>query len=630
MGSGRATVVRRELPTLLLLAFGIAGAALLPLLDGVAVLRWRFVLVLAGIVAVGVGVARHRPEHRRPWLMLGAGLSCSATGDVIVIAASRDGDVAGNIPADAWLTTAGGVLVLLAMIEVVHRVRGSDAGSALDGLLLAVAGWTLAWQLLVAPNSAPGWAGSGTEVAGGLQILLYSGVFGLLLGTAHALPKGSRTAALLLAVGISAALGAFLLGAMSEAADAATHYGGHRALLGAVANLAAGAAALHPSMRAVDRRYPAPPDTFTIGRSTAVGLALLTPPTVLLVAELRGSPIAIMSLAAAWMVLVPAVVARLRLFGRGRDEARQQAAATDQRLHALVAHTADLLLVIDPDLDLTIRYASPAATRLLGFEPAQLEGRSVLDLPCDDATILPGLLLDEEVLPRRTDVPLWHADGSRRWLEATADTTTDLEGPALVLTLSDVTERKQDELRWVEAAHRDALTGLLNRRGIEHELEQELQDLAAKGGGFGVLLCDLDGFKAVNDHAGHEAGDHVLQHVGARFAGVLRDGDAIGRLGGDEFVVICRGAGTERELRHVAHRLLSVLEEPINSDGISHRVGVSVGIAVASASDGSVGRLLRRADVALYDAKSAGKGRVAAELVPAGPPDPPAAVPAVS
>jgi diguanylate cyclase (GGDEF)-like protein/PAS domain S-box-containing protein len=336
---------------------------------------------------------------------------------------------------------------------------------------------------------------------------------------------------------------------------------------------------------------------------------------VLLVADLRETPIAVLSLAGAWMVLVPALLWRLRLFGRDRDAARRHAAAADQRLEALVAHTADLLFVIDPDLDLTIRYASPAAHRILGFEPSQLVGRSVLDLPCDDPTLLTGLLLDEASMPLRADVQVWHNDGSRRWLQATSDVTSDLDGPALILTFSDVTERKQDELRWVEAAHRDALTGLLNRRGIEQRLEQELAATARSAGRFGILLCDLDGFKAVNDQAGHDVGDHVLRHVGARFAGVLRDGDAIGRLGGDEFVVICRGAGTERELRQVALRLLSVLEEPIESDGVSHRVGVSIGVAVAAATDRSPGRLLRRADVALYQAKSTGKGRVAATPV---------------
>jgi diguanylate cyclase (GGDEF)-like protein/PAS domain S-box-containing protein len=601
------------LPSSLLLAAGTAGALVLPFLDPLDGLRGRFVLVLVGLGALVAGVLVHRPRHLWPWRWAFTGLSFSATGDIAVLLASRDGEVAGNVPIDAWLTAIGGTLLLFSMGLVVRRVRGPDPGTALDALLLAVAGWTLAWQLLVVPAGAPGWAGSGTEVAGGLQVLVYAGVLGLIIGTAHALPRGRRTSASLLAVALGAALTAFLLGAMSEAAETAAHYGGVRASFGAFAYTAVGAAALHPSIRALDQRALAPNDTFTLGRSVAVGLALLTPPAVLAIAEVRGTAVGVTTLVAAWMLSVPALLVRLRLFGQGRDEARRHAAATDHRLEALVAHTTDLLLVVDPDADLTIRYASPAARRLLGFEPRQLVGRSVRDLPCDDPAILPELLLDEAALPRRVDVPLWHADGSRRWLEATADTTTDLDGgAALVLTLSDVTERKQDELRWVEAAHRDALTGLRNRRAIELELEAAFVELSAQGTRFGVLLCDLDGFKAVNDQAGHEAGDHVLQHVGARFAGMLRGDDVIGRLGGDEFVVVSHTSSTDRELIHIAHRLLSVLEEPIEIDGIAHQVGVSIGVAVADGDDLSVGALLRRADIALYAAKSAGKGQVAA------------------
>ncbi|MFP4148394.1 MAG: diguanylate cyclase domain-containing protein [Nitriliruptoraceae bacterium] len=606
---GRADV--GSLPALLFLSLGTAAAAVLPFLDPLNGLRGRFALVVIGLVAIVGGVLINRPRHLWPWRLAFTGMSLSATGDVAVLLASRDGEVAGNVPVDAWLTAAGGALLVAAMGLVVRRVRGRDPGTALDGLLLAVAVWTLAWQVLVVPAGAPGWAGSGTEAASGLQVLLFAGVLGLLLGTAHALPRGSRTSALLLAVGLCAALTAFLLGAMSAASDTATHYGGIRASLGALANIAVGAATLHPSIRALDQRVIVTQDTFTLGRSVAVGLALLTPPVVLAIAEVRGTAVGVVSLVAAWMVSVPALLVRLRLFGRGRDEARQHALASDQRLQSLVAHTADLLLVVDPGLDLTIRYASPAAQRIVGFEPRQLVGRSVLDLPSDDTTTLPELLLGDAPFPRRHDVPLWHADGTRRWLEATVDVSSDLEDPALIVTLSDVTERKQDELRWVEAAHRDALTGLLNRRALEQELEASLAVLETHGRRFGVLLCDLDGFKAVNDQAGHEAGDHVLQHVGARFAGVLREGDVIGRLGGDEFVVVCREATTERDLNQVAHRLLTVLEEPIEVQGLAHRVGVSIGIAVADGTERSVGELLRRADVGLYGAKSAGKGRVA-------------------
>ena len=592
-----------------LLIVGALGVARLAQLDGLSALWWRLGLVLAGIAAVVVGVVAHRPRRRRAWFLLLAGLAASAVGDLLVIVASAPGSIAANLPADAWLTAAGGMLVLLAMLDVTFGVRGRDPGSVLDALLLATAVWTLLWQLLVVPAGGPGWAGSGTVFAGGLQVLLFVAVLALLVRTIRALPVRERTATLLLASALSAAIVAFLLGAIGQTTDGIAHYGGARAIFGAVANLTAGAAALHPSMRALDVRRPTASDGFTAGRSIAVGLALLAPPVVLLVTQLAGAEVALGSLALAWIVLVPAVLARLHLLGAGRDAALLEAAASDRRLRSLVAHTGDLLLIVDPGAQPRIRYASPAATRVLGIPPEHLVGTSALALPTDDPSALRGLLVrDAETLPRSADLPLRHRDGDERWIQVVVDRYVEGSQPGLVLTLSDITDRKQSEMRWVRAAHHDALTGLVNRRGIEERLEQHLGRLATQGGRFGVLLCDLDGFKAVNDTGGHLVGDEVLRHVAARFRRVVRDGDVVARLGGDEFVVLCTSAVDERAVEQVAERIIASLREPIVVNAAAWQVGVSVGMALADGTDASIGRLLRRADVALYQAKGAGKG----------------------
>ncbi len=609
MGAWQDREARLSQASVGLLIVGALGVARLGQLDGLSALWWRFGLVLAGIVAVVVGVVANRPRRRRAWLLLLAGMCASAVGDLVVLVSSTPGSVAANVPADAWLTAAGGGLVLLAMLDVTVGVRGRDLGSALDALLLAAAVWTLLWQLLVVPAGAPGWAGSSTELAGGLQVLLFVAVLGLLVRTLRALPARERAAALLLAAALVAAVAAFLLGAIGQAVDGIAHHGGARAIFGAVANLVAGVAALHPSMRALDVRRVTASDGFTAGRSIAVGLALLAPPVVLLVTQLLGAGVALGSLAVAWIVLVPAVLARLHLLGAGRDAALLEAAASDGRLRSLVAHTGDLLLIVDPGPSARIRYASPAATRVLGIPPEHLVGTSALDLPTDDPSALRGLLVrDAETLPRAADLPLRHRDGDGRWIQVVVDRYIEGSRPALVLTLSDITDRKQSEMRWVRAAHHDALTGLVNRRGIEERLEQHLGRLATQGGRFGVLLCDLDGFKAVNDTGGHLVGDEVLRHVAARFRRVVRDGDAVARLGGDEFVVLGTSAVDERALEQVADRVIASLREPIVVSGMPWQVGVSVGMALAAGTDASVGRLLRRADVALYQAKGAGKG----------------------
>jgi diguanylate cyclase (GGDEF)-like protein len=167
---------------------------------------------------------------------------------------------------------------------------------------------------------------------------------------------------------------------------------------------------------------------------------------------------------------------------------------------------------------------------------------------------------------------------------------------------------KTDELRH-QALH-DALTGLPNRALVLDRVEQALARAHRGNTPLAVMFLDLDGFKAVNDTYGHAAGDALLRAVSARLTGTLRETDTVGRLGGDEFVVLAEAASLAMGPEVIAERIQAVLAEPfrIGGDGaepITIRTHASIGIAVglrASADD-----LLRDADVALYEAKAAGK-----------------------
>jgi diguanylate cyclase (GGDEF)-like protein len=123
-----------------------------------------------------------------------------------------------------------------------------------------------------------------------------------------------------------------------------------------------------------------------------------------------------------------------------------------------------------------------------------------------------------------------------------------------------------------------------------------------------VVLADLDGFKQINDTLGHDAGDRLLVHVAQRFASVSRAGDTLARLGGDEFAVLLEEA-TEAEALVVSRRMLERLSEPIDVAGRELVIGASIGIATQVGGGGDDGQLLRHADVAMYAAKEAGRGR---------------------
>lgn len=171
---------------------------------------------------------------------------------------------------------------------------------------------------------------------------------------------------------------------------------------------------------------------------------------------------------------------------------------------------------------------------------------------------------------------------------------------------TDVTERKESEAELAVRANHDPLTGLLNRAAIEREVDVAVARAADRGQEVGLLFIDLDGFKAVNDTLGHEAGDEVLRAVGRRLTGAVRATDRVARLGGDEFVVLIGALQGVDEAESTARRVLDGLGPPVDvADGLS--VLASIGIAVVGpGTDPLAGSLIGLADRAMYVAKQAG------------------------
>ncbi len=161
-----------------------------------------------------------------------------------------------------------------------------------------------------------------------------------------------------------------------------------------------------------------------------------------------------------------------------------------------------------------------------------------------------------------------------------------------------------------EAARTDPLSGLLNRRGLGLQLDRAVRR-AHRGWERGVLVnIDLDGFKAINDTFGHDAGDAVIRVTGERLKGAIRLADSASRLGGDEFAVVFLGPDDERTALALAHRLLRTIAEPISHEGRTIRVGASLGVAMLRSGDPDLtaDALQRLADAAMYEAKRAGGG----------------------
>jgi diguanylate cyclase (GGDEF)-like protein/PAS domain S-box-containing protein len=158
-------------------------------------------------------------------------------------------------------------------------------------------------------------------------------------------------------------------------------------------------------------------------------------------------------------------------------------------------------------------------------------------------------------------------------------------------------------------ARRDPLTGVANRRSLDEFLLAARAACAARTTGLAILHVDLDRFKEINDTLGHTAGDHVLRHVAEVLRGAVREDDLVARVGGDEFVVAIMVNGTLDRVRTLADRLIVRLQEPVTVGGNECRFGASIGIAYGFGAAVNPSRLIINADMALYRAKSLGRGR---------------------
>ena len=208
-----------------------------------------------------------------------------------------------------------------------------------------------------------------------------------------------------------------------------------------------------------------------------------------------------------------------------------------------------------------------------------------------------------------TDRMLRPADGSQTWGRLTAAAVPGAEPARVMLQIEDVTGRREAELELASQALHDGLTGAPNRFLTRQWLASALED--HPGGQVGVLYCDIDRFKVVNDSLGHGAGDSLLVQVAGRLRSALRPEDLIGRVGGDEFVIVVEAVGSAAELAEVAARLAASLDEPLELAGHRHTVSLSLGGTVGAHPD-TADDVLVRADMALLRAKRLGRARYVA------------------
>ena len=325
------------------------------------------------------------------------------------------------------------------------------------------------------------------------------------------------------------------------------------------------------------------------------------------------------------LVLCVSVLATARTFVarlRSEREAARQGQLVGLLLRDFEEHAADVLWECGQTGLLT--HVSPRLSSALGLSAAELQAGTLLDALCarqapgePDGHLAAlrgamrlGQAFRDLVLPVQTATGLCWWSLSAKPLHDEVGHHAGWRG-----VISDVTQARETHRRLAYLAHFDSLTGLANRLELREQLAAAMEGPAdAEPEGTPpqrtALVClDLDHFKSINDTLGHAAGDAVLAEIGRRLHSCLRQGDLAARLGGDEFALVIRNVQGDDEVTALVRRLVQVLAQPFDLGGRQVPLGSSIGVAIAPEHGRSLDELMGNADLALYAAKEAGRGR---------------------
>ncbi len=569
----------------------------------------------AAALAATAAYGAQDPAARRTWQLLAASLAVYSVGNLLNSTYWYFGHDPFPSVGDFFFL-AFYPLLFAAVLTVIRAgaVRVPWGRLALDGTILMLGFGAFFWFFVIRPTNAAGgdpdvikYVLTQTYIALNCLMVL---AFGVLLMNAGRGPFGRRTL-VLLTIGFATMFLADIVWAMSKVTGEYLPGGLSDAIyLSCYAWLVAAA-------REQMRGPPlAKSETGAFGTTLIQGLpymAMLVSFLVLVYFESgeAGKPTTVMTV----IIFVLTLLVMLRQGVILRDDAllreRRAADLVEARYASLIRNASDVIMITD--VQGRLRFASPSAERTFSMHPDVLVGSNLFKLCAEGDRVRLAAFLGEVAVTHGKPVgpvEVTVGKGSKRYtLECVGSNL--LDDPAvggLAINFRDVSERKALEEQLRQMAFHDPLTLLANRSLFRNRVQHSLALARRARQQVAVLFLDLDNFKNVNDSQGHDAGDRLLQTAAQRLVLCTRSADTVARLGGDEFAILLEGISDPTDVERIATTIIDSFKEPLQLDGNDIHVGASMGVAFSQPGDDTE-QLLRNADIAMYSAKAAGKGR---------------------
>ncbi len=572
-------------------------------------------VTLATAVWCGHSAWRAEGHARRGWALFSAASLCWLLANGLAAVQERGGGPLLDVPSPPGApAVAALVLCVVAVLAFLRPALSSSASLRIlvDELLIAVSLLMVTWPSLILESRSEA---TGTAAFGVIRTVLEIGLVSLVLVTVTRVRPESRVPWMFLLAGAALVAGSHGVGVhLRSGADLPA---GLDAALWLPGWAFVGLAALVPRRVLVPLTARRAPPTLlrVVGPCLPAVLALGLALGGQLGAEhhrflvVSGAVIAVLLLARQFVAQLENVELARNLDARV-EERTAELQRQERHFRSLVSNTSEILTVVDAGG--RIQYQSPSVRRALGFGPKELLGTPIAELfhPGDRSVAMESL---RSVAPRPEDadpreVRLRRRNGGWCLVEMTVGNLLgDDSVRGFLLTCRDVSRRKRLEDGLRHAALHDPLTGLANRTLFRDRLEHAMARSARGAESLALVMVDLDDFKLVNDTLGHAVGDAVLKEASRRLFQSVRAGDTVARMGGDEFAVLLERSD-EDALAHVAQRILEWPRTPIDIDGHAVAIQASVGVATGLTSSVGADELLRNADLAMYVAKSKGKG----------------------